>query len=128
MRIYSTPTFRDCLLSWEVSDCCTLFVIVVLNPIHIFAAFHGAELTYFQILNRTVQADPAAQAFSAQLMDFYLNFTVNLDPGSSWTEFSTNNPKILQLEIGNITMVDDTIRLNQTDFINSEPVVDESER
>lgn len=61
-------------------------------------------------------------------MDFYLNFTVNLDPGASWTAFSKGNQQILQLEIGNVTMVPDNIRLNQTDFINSPKVVKEGER
>ena len=91
-------------------------------------AFHGAELTYLQVLNRTVQADPAAQAFSAQLMDYYLNFTVNLNPGPSWTEFTSSDPKILQLNIGNITMIGDTIRVDQTDFINTEQNLEASER
>jgi hypothetical protein len=61
-------------------------------------------------------------------MDFYLNFTVNHDPGASWTPFTSNDPRVLQLEIGNVTLIADTLRLDQTTFINSAEVMNEAER
>ncbi|TDL29725.1 alpha/beta-hydrolase [Rickenella mellea] len=79
-------------------------------------AFHGAELSFLQILNRTV---PAMASLSSQLVDFYLNFTVSLDPGPAWSKYTPSTRQVLQLQHNNVTMIPDDFRLNETNFINS---------
>ena len=85
-----------------------------------FLVFHGAELSYLGILNRTV---PSAQAFSDQYVDFYLNFTVNLNPGPAWPQFDTESQQILQLAVGNVTAIPDDVDVPQTSFFNEESIL-----
>ena len=85
--------------------------------------FHGSDLTYLQILNRTVSSDAAS--FSNQFMDYYINFVVNQDPGSSWPKFDTVNRHALQLIIGNVTTIADNVDLTQTDFMLTQTVLQE---
>lgn len=76
-------------------------------------------MSYLGILNRTV---PSAQAFSDQYVDFYLNFTVNLNPGEAWGDFNANQ-QILQLAPGNVTMIPDDVDVPQTDFFNEDSIL-----
>ena len=55
-------------------------------------------------------------------MDFYLNFTVNLNPGAGWAEYSANQ-EILQLAPGNVTMIPDDVDVSQTSFFNEESIL-----
>ncbi|KAJ6570086.1 alpha/beta-hydrolase, partial [Mycena vulgaris] len=84
--------------------------------------FHGSEL---QLL--LGPAPPAVEANStAQLMDYYLNFVYDLDPGAEWPAYDVRNPQVMQLMRGNNTMIADGE--SSTTYLNSAAVLDEFEK
>lgn len=118
---HSEVCYTHTIVAWEAIPPAPLFE-QTLNP-NLFLVFHGTELTYLGVVNRSIPS--GQEAFSNQNMDFYINFVVDLDPGPPWTKFTLRNPKLLQLKVDNITMIRDTVRIPQTDFINSPRIIAE---
>ncbi|KAF7330244.1 Carboxylic ester hydrolase [Mycena venus] len=85
---------------------------------------HGSEL---QLL--LGPAPPTVEAnFTAQMMDYYLNFVNDLNPGAGWSAYDVNEPQVLQLKRDNTTMIADDWDLDKTTFLNSPVVLDEFEK
>ena len=61
---------------------------------------------------------PSAQAFSDQYMDFYLNFTVNVNPGSTWPRYTKENRLLLQIKSDDFTPVLDDSRFEYSEYFN----------
>ncbi|KAJ7454668.1 alpha/beta-hydrolase [Mycena latifolia] len=86
--------------------------------------YHGSELLLLLGPEPTaVEAD-----LTAQMMDYYLNFVNDLDPGAGWTAYDVENPQVMQLMRDNITMVADDWDLDRTTYLNSAVVLDEFEK
>ncbi|KAJ7116492.1 alpha/beta-hydrolase [Mycena epipterygia] len=86
--------------------------------------FHGSEL---QLLLGA--APPAIEAnFTVELMDYYLNFVSDLDPGAGWAPYDVRNPEVMQLMRGNNTMIADDWHLDKTTFLNSAVVLNAFEK
>ncbi|EMD42187.1 hypothetical protein CERSUDRAFT_110727 [Gelatoporia subvermispora B] len=86
--------------------------------------FHGSEL---ELLFGPVPT-PVEDDFANQMLDFYISFVSDLDPGSAWPEFTLDTKNVLQLMRNNITVIHDDFNLNKTTFLNSERVLDEFQK
>ncbi|KAI0629997.1 esterase 1 [Trametes polyzona] len=87
---------------------------------------HGSELPY---VFRQPSAQPA-QSLSAIMKDYWISFATSLDPNDGkgnnrplWQQYTASNQVVMQLQGGNTTLIPDTYRADQIDFINSNPVV-----
>ncbi|OCH95751.1 alpha/beta-hydrolase [Obba rivulosa] len=86
--------------------------------------FHGSELELlFGPVPTSVEDD-----FADQMLDFYINFVSDMDPGSGWPEFDLESRSVLQLMRNNITVIPDDFNLEKTVFLNSERVLDEFQK
>ncbi|TFY82584.1 hypothetical protein EWM64_g1422 [Hericium alpestre] len=66
---------------------------------------HGSELRLlFGPAPGEVEED-----FANTLLDFYLNFINDLNPGPTWSKFITGNEQVLQMIRGNLTMIPDGV-------------------
>ncbi|KAL5503964.1 hypothetical protein ACEPAH_8036 [Sanghuangporus vaninii] len=66
--------------------------------------------------------------FANMMLDFYINFISDMDPGPSWPRFTGEGKKVLQLMRNNITAIDDDFDLEMTNFLNSPEVLNEFEK
>jgi len=68
--------------------------------------------------------------FANQMLDFYINFIYDLNPGSPWPEYSTaaNAKNVMQLLRNNITAIPDTWDIDKTNFLNTQKVLDEFQK
>ncbi|KAJ7650781.1 alpha/beta-hydrolase [Roridomyces roridus] len=86
--------------------------------------FHASEL---QLFFGPVPA--VEQAFSQQMIDFYVNFVHELNPGVEWMRYSDSGTKqVMQLMRENLTMIPDDFNIERTDFCDSQEVLDEFEK
>ncbi|KAH8118201.1 alpha/beta-hydrolase [Phellopilus nigrolimitatus] len=86
--------------------------------------FHASELSLlFGPVPTAVEED-----FANTMLDFYINFVVDLDPGEPWPKFTSNGKEVLQLMRDNITTVPDDFDREKTVFLNSAKVLDEMEK
>ncbi|EJD06597.1 alpha/beta-hydrolase [Fomitiporia mediterranea MF3/22] len=85
---------------------------------------HESELVlFFGPVPAAVEDD-----FANTLLDFYINFINDLNPGAEWPQFTSSGRKVLQLLRNNITAIDDDFNLEKTTFFNSARVLDEMEK
>ncbi|KAJ7183217.1 alpha/beta-hydrolase [Mycena filopes] len=90
----------------------------------VLGASHGMEL---QLL--LGPAPSAAEVpFAEQMMDYYLKFVYDMDPGAGWMAYDVNAPQVLYLQRANTSMIPDEWHEEKTDFINSAVVLDEFEK
>ncbi|CAL1694187.1 unnamed protein product [Somion occarium] len=75
--------------------------------------FHGSELS---LLFGPVP-NPVENAFANQMLDFYINFVNDMDPGGGWPEFDLTTKSVLQLLRDNVTIIPDDFLLDQTNFL-----------
>ncbi|KAG6816645.1 hypothetical protein H0H87_004391 [Tephrocybe sp. NHM501043] len=87
---------------------------------------HASELQL--LFGPITSAAKVETEFANMLLDHWLNFVNNMDPGDDWPKFTLEGRKILQLKRGNITMIPDDWDLEKTDFINSANVLDEFQK
>ncbi|KAK0480364.1 alpha/beta-hydrolase [Armillaria novae-zelandiae] len=66
--------------------------------------------------------------FANQMLDFYINFINDLNPGSAWKRYTPTSKDVLQLLRDNITMIPDDWDVDKTNFLNSEFVLNEFEK
>ncbi|KAK0457477.1 alpha/beta-hydrolase [Desarmillaria tabescens] len=85
---------------------------------------HGSELS---LLFGPVPAD-VEDEFANQMVDFYVNFIWDLNPGSAWERYTPTSKHVLQLLRDNITMIPDDWDVDKTDFLNSRFVLSEFEK
>ncbi|KAK7055302.1 carboxylic ester hydrolase [Favolaschia claudopus] len=87
--------------------------------------FHASEL---ELLFGPIPA-PVEDAFAQQMVDFYVNFVNDLNPGGKWTPYSiaAKNP-VMQLMRNNLTMIPDDFDVVKTNFLNSPQVLNEFEK
>ncbi|KAF5350556.1 hypothetical protein D9756_008574 [Leucocoprinus leucothites] len=95
------------------------------NP-DFFGVSHGSEINYVY----GVPTDQSASALrvSALMIDYWVSFATSLNPNDGkglerpmWEQFTPHNQRVIQLNGDNTTMIDDTFRREQMDFINSVP-------
>ncbi|KAI5122752.1 hypothetical protein M0805_009835 [Coniferiporia weirii] len=91
------------------------------NPI--LGVSHASELILFYGPVIAVEED-----FANTMLDFYINFVVDLDPGAPWPRFTPNGREVLQLMRDNITVIPDDFDVEKTTFLNSAKVLDEMEK
>ncbi|KAF9068949.1 alpha/beta-hydrolase [Rhodocollybia butyracea] len=82
--------------------------------------------------------DPAIEAdFANQMLDFYLNFVYNMDPGQPWPRYTTESKRVMQLMRDNITVIPDTHTkspsdldwgIDKTDFLLTQKVLNEFQK
>ncbi|KAK0213967.1 alpha/beta-hydrolase [Armillaria fumosa] len=85
---------------------------------------HASELP---LLFGPVPTDVEDQ-FANQMLDFYINFINDLNPGSAWKRYTPTSKHVLQLLRDNITMIPDDWDVDKTNFLNSQFVLDEFEK
>ncbi|KAF5350555.1 hypothetical protein D9756_008573 [Leucocoprinus leucothites] len=87
---------------------------------------HIAEVNYVY----GIPSDQSASALrvSALMVDYWISFATSLDPNDGkglerpvWEQYTPENQRVIQLNGDNTTMIDDTFRREQMDFINSVP-------
>ncbi|KAJ7433746.1 alpha/beta-hydrolase [Mycena latifolia] len=72
---------------------------------------------------------PVEDAFAAQMIDFYVNFINDLNPGAQWPAFTPSAKRpVMQLMRDNITMIPDDFDVVMTNFLNSAEVLNEFEK
>ncbi|KAJ3524755.1 hypothetical protein NMY22_g10863 [Coprinellus aureogranulatus] len=83
---------------------------------------HGAEIPY--VHGRADATNDEEQKFSTVMMDYWISFTVSLDPNDGkgvkrpvWPRYTKTNEVLLQLEGGNTTVVKDDYRKEQNEFL-----------
>ncbi|KAJ7798708.1 Alpha/Beta hydrolase protein [Mycena olivaceomarginata] len=86
-----------------------------------FGAFHTSDLYYLDIGFPPVTS-PSLQS---QMQDFYISFVNDLNPGVFWPKYDEKSPVALRLQEGNVGPIADTLRREQTDFLNQVDVLEE---
>jgi len=93
------------------------------NPM--LGVFHKSELLLLFGPVPTAVED----TFANQMLDFYINFVNDLDPGSAWPRYdATPEGSVMQLLRNNITVIPDTWDIVRTDFSNTQKVLDEFQK
>ncbi|KAJ7039660.1 alpha/beta-hydrolase [Mycena alexandri] len=87
--------------------------------------FHGSELTLFFGPNPA----PIEAAFAEQMIDFYVKFVHDLDPGVDWSAYTLDSTRqVMQLMRDNLTMIPDDWDADKTTFLNSAKVLEVFEK
>ncbi|KAF8208088.1 esterase 1 [Mycena galopus ATCC 62051] len=91
---------------------------------------HTSELIYLYGLNTDFGRPASAIALGTQMIDYWVSFATSLDPndglGSArpvWSQYTPSNQAIIDLTSVNMTMIPDSYRAKQIDFINSNAVL-----
>ncbi|KAF7364317.1 Alpha/beta-hydrolase [Mycena sanguinolenta] len=89
-------------------------------------AFHMSDLYYLDIGFASVPS----RTLQSQMQDFYISFTNDLNPGASWPKYTegTGSGVVMQLLDGDVEPIADTLRLEQTEFLNQVDVMKEFRR
>lgn len=66
--------------------------------------------------------------FADQLLDYYVNFVNDMEPGGGWKVYSTDAKSVLQLRSVNLTMIPDDWDKKRTEYLWSQAVLDEFEK
>ncbi|KAG2008175.1 carotenoid ester lipase [Coprinopsis cinerea AmutBmut pab1-1] len=82
---------------------------------------HAAEIPW--VYGTPPDQSPSAQGFSTSLMDYWISFTVSLDPNDGkgserpvWPEYTKRAPNLLQLDSENTTVIRDDFREERISF------------
>ncbi|KAF7305595.1 Carboxylic ester hydrolase [Mycena chlorophos] len=96
------------------------------NPPYL-GVFHSTEIdfVYGAPPNTT-----SGFALSQAMMNYWISFADSLTPNDglgvprpAWTQWTPKDQAVIQLNGDNLTMIPDTFRIKQTDFINSNPTL-----
>ncbi|KAF8273340.1 alpha/beta-hydrolase [Lactarius quietus] len=87
--------------------------------------FHASEL---RLLFGPVPASNVELNFADTMLDYFITFVNDLDPGSSWPQHQPDSSLVLQLQRNNITTITDDFRLKFTNFLNRQELLDEWEK
>ncbi|KAJ6521535.1 extracellular triacylglycerol lipase precursor [Mycena vulgaris] len=90
---------------------------------------HGSDVPY--VYGDPADRSPASIFLSDVIIDYWVSFATSLTPNDGhgvvprpeWTQFTSKNKAVMQLNGTNLTMIPDDCRLEQTNFINSKPVI-----
>ncbi|KAJ6605909.1 extracellular triacylglycerol lipase precursor [Mycena sp. CBHHK59/15] len=90
---------------------------------------HGSDVPY--VYGDPADQSPASIFLSDVIIDYWVSFATSLTPNDGhgvvprpeWTQFTSKNKAVMQLNGTNLTMIPDDCRLEQTNFINSKPVI-----
>ncbi|EJF67174.1 alpha/beta-hydrolase [Dichomitus squalens LYAD-421 SS1] len=85
--------------------------------------FHASELILL-----FGQFPAVEQEFAIQMVDFYVNFVNDLNPGAPWPQFTQTNKAVLQLMRDNITAILDDFLIDKTTFLDSAYVLNEFQK
>ncbi|TBU25305.1 alpha/beta-hydrolase [Dichomitus squalens] len=85
--------------------------------------FHASELILL-----FGQFPAVEQEFATQMVDFYVNFVNDLNPGAPWPQFTQTNKAVLQLMRDNITAILDDFLIDKTTFLDSAYVLNEFQK
>jgi len=85
--------------------------------------YHGSEL---QLVFGGVPA--SEYSFSNAFTDAYINFVTDLNPGSFWSQYTSENKQIVRWSNDNITAVLDDFDVAKTDYLNTMRVLNEFEK
>ncbi|KAJ7746345.1 alpha/beta-hydrolase [Mycena metata] len=86
---------------------------------------HGSELALLFGPNPA----PSEAAFAEQMIDFYVKFVYDLDPGVDWPAYTRDSTRqVLQLMRDNLTMIPDDWDMDKTNFLNSAKVLEAFEK
>ncbi|TFK46123.1 alpha/beta-hydrolase [Heliocybe sulcata] len=85
--------------------------------------YHGSELPLFFGPVPDIEQD-----FADTLLDHYITFVNDLNPGPAWPEYVVGQAQVLQLKRDNITLIPDAWNVASTDFFNSRRVLDQFEK
>jgi hypothetical protein len=83
--------------------------------------FHSSDLYYLDIGSNPVPA----QKLVMQMQDFYISFVNDLNPGTFWPKYNEESKIVMRLLDGKVGPIADTLRRNQTDFLNQIEVLEE---
>ncbi|RDB19277.1 Lipase 1 [Hypsizygus marmoreus] len=87
---------------------------------------HASEL---QLLFGPISAAAQVETgFANTMLDFYINFVNDLNPGANWPAFTLASRRVMQLLRDNVTLIPDDWELEKTDFLNTVEVLDEFEK
>ncbi|KIP11686.1 hypothetical protein PHLGIDRAFT_99101 [Phlebiopsis gigantea 11061_1 CR5-6] len=86
------------------------------NPI--LGVFHESELALLYGPVPEVETD-----FANQMLDFYINFINDLDPGAPWPRYTSQTKQVLQLMRNNVTAIPDDFLSDKTNFLDSQDVL-----
>ncbi|KIK62641.1 hypothetical protein GYMLUDRAFT_991661 [Collybiopsis luxurians FD-317 M1] len=86
--------------------------------------FHESEL---MLLFGPVPT-PVETEFANQMLDFYINFINDMNPGSPWPRYTAQSKNVMQLLRDNITAIPDNWDLDKTDFLLTQEVLDEFQK
>ncbi|KAJ7766330.1 extracellular triacylglycerol lipase precursor [Mycena maculata] len=89
---------------------------------------HGSEILF--VYGAPNDTAPSSIALSRIMTDYWVSFATSLTPNDGlgvprpeWTQFTPKNQAVIQLNGVNLTMIPDDFRAEQTNFINSNPVI-----
>ncbi|KAF6745462.1 triacylglycerol lipase 3 [Ephemerocybe angulata] len=92
------------------------------QPVPALGVYHSAEIVY--VYAQPPPTDSTGQTISSIIADYWISFTVSLNPNDgkgvkrpNWPQYTTTNQVLLQLEAGNTTTVKDDFRKDQIDFL-----------
>ncbi|EJD00170.1 alpha/beta-hydrolase [Fomitiporia mediterranea MF3/22] len=71
---------------------------------------------------------PIEDDFANTMLDYYINFISDMNPGPSWPRFTSKGRQVLQLMRNNITAINDDFHLEKTEYLNSPEVLNEFEK
>ncbi|KAF5361721.1 hypothetical protein D9758_007283 [Tetrapyrgos nigripes] len=93
-----------------------------------FGVLHGSDSHYFFNDTLVDTVTPGALEVGVALMDYFISFIDSLDPNDGkgverpqWSVYTKHDPMIMQMQALNTSLIPDTFRKEQTDFINSLP-------
>ncbi|KAJ7183610.1 Alpha/Beta hydrolase protein [Mycena filopes] len=84
-------------------------------------AFHTSDLYYLDIGFTPIPTGP----LKLQMQDFYISFVNDLTPRSDWPKYNQTSRLAMRFLEGAVGPVVDTVRRNQTDFLNQVDVMEE---
>ncbi|KAI9463333.1 alpha/beta-hydrolase [Lactarius psammicola] len=87
--------------------------------------FHASEL---RLLFGPVPTPNVEINFANTILDYFITFVHDLNPGLSWPRYQPDSSLVLQLQRNNITTISDDFRLNFTNFLNGQELLDEWEK
>ncbi|KXN82865.1 Lipase 2 [Leucoagaricus sp. SymC.cos] len=89
---------------------------------------HGSEVVY--VYGAPQDQSPSSLKLSTMMIDYWVSFATGLNPNDGkglerpiWEDYTVHDERIIQLNSDNTTMIPDTFRKEQMDFINSVPAV-----
>ncbi|KAF5310384.1 hypothetical protein D9611_012083 [Ephemerocybe angulata] len=98
------------------------------QPVPSIGVNHGSEIAY--VYAQPPVTDSAGQGISAIIVDYWISFTVSLNPNDGkgvkrpeWPQYTTKNQVAMQLEGGNTTAVKDDFRKEQIAYLIKKSLV-----